>query len=605
MTLSKQFFLFVSILFLMVVSLNFMVNLNNFKHNLATESQVQTQETANALGLMLSPYMGNEMDIMLGAMIEGIFDRGYYQEIKLVNGAGKPLVMVRHDVDVTDVPHWFAALFAMPSVTASSQVNAAWNPAATVFVTTQPNHNVLKLFTWVKQALYDAIALLCIAMLVLFLLMRFVLRPFFSNNPLALSLYRQSNANGNVKVNIAFLKKRSQRDELTGLKRKSCFEKDMQQLHADNEAAFVMMIKVDGLAGLVTEQGGDGTDAFLKSFAEKLQWVIDNQVVGQITAYRLFGSEFVLLVQEMTREQVEQLAKALSDGFSALARDYQRFDIVHIGIAPFDALATTAGILAAANEAFEQAKLIGANGYYIRKNTLQAKNGAAWKALVFDIIDNNDYTVAFTGQVIDCKNATVLMEDAVTQAHAQGIAITPIGTFVAIAEKLSKIVELDRGITQKVIAYINHDAIEHAVAISLSSSTIKDPTFRRWLEKTIGQQPVAKQLVFSFSTYAVAKEMAVYKEFIEFVHALGAKVMLKRFEMQLLSLEIANALNVDYIRLPRTLSHDLVADHNKRNFVETMLGVATRLGIPMLAENVRSDQDYQFVQSLGLAGASR
>jgi hypothetical protein len=57
----------------------------------------------------------------------------------------------------------------------------------------------------------------------------------------------------------------------------------------------------------------------------------------------------------------------LSEAFTKVAKKYQKTDIVHIGVAQYDPLGTTSSILLAANEAYEQAQLIGPNSYYIRK----------------------------------------------------------------------------------------------------------------------------------------------------------------------------------------------------------------------------------------------
>ncbi|MEQ1636292.1 MAG: LapD/MoxY N-terminal periplasmic domain-containing protein [Methylococcales bacterium] len=634
MALSKQLFLFITALFLIIFSLNFMLSVKNIKSYLEVESQGHAQDTATSLGLSLSPYIANETDPMLETMLKAIFDMGYYQEIKLVNVDGKTLVAFTNKADIAAVPRWFTQRLPMSAATASSEISAGWNPAASVYVTVHPGNAYLKLFELVKSAFYYSLAIFCAAMLLLLLLLRFILLPLRKINQLALKIsngefatiqplpWTQEVRNvaqsmnsmsqkiagviNNSKVKLDILDKRLQRDDLTGLKKKSCFETDMKQLFMDNKPAFVLMIKVDSLVELVKEQDAETIDNFLKKFAEKLQQITQQNASGTMNLYRFFGSEFVLLVSDITVEKVEQLATALTYGFSELAKDYQRLDIAHIGITPFDPLGSTGAILAAANEAFEQAQLIGANRYFLRPtNEDQAKDSAAWKDLVFEIIDNHEYRVTFSSPVVDFKSAAILMEDAVTQAHDQGIEIMPIGKFVAIAERFSKIVDLDRGITQKVIAYINNHAIQHAIAISLSTRTVKNPAFRTWLESAIGEQPIAKQLIFSFSAYAVAKEIVVYKEFFEFVHELGAKVLLKRFETQFLSLEIAKTLRADYIRLPRDLSHDLVMGHSKRNFVETLLEVATLLDLPLLAENVRSDEDYQIVQGIGLMGASR
>jgi EAL domain-containing protein (putative c-di-GMP-specific phosphodiesterase class I) len=106
---------------------------------------------------------------------------------------------------------------------------------------------------------------------------------------------------------------------------------------------------------------------------------------------------------------------------------------------------------------------------------------------------------------------------------------------------------------------------------------------------------LAAQMIFSISSYAVAKEVDVYKEFIEFIHSLGAQVMIKRFETQSMSPEVAKELNPDYIRLARGLGNGVANEEGKQIFIEAMQGVGELLDISILAENVESDQDYEFI----------
>jgi EAL domain-containing protein (putative c-di-GMP-specific phosphodiesterase class I) len=103
----------------------------------------------------------------------------------------------------------------------------------------------------------------------------------------------------------------------------------------------------------------------------------------------------------------------------------------------------------------------------------------------------------------------------------------------------------------------------------------------------------------------VAKEVDVYLDFFEFIHSLGAKVMLKRFETQSMPLEMAKKLRPDYIRLARDLSNDLTQDESKKTFIETMQQAAELLDIVVLAENVQSDEDYAVIRAIGLYGGSR
>ncbi len=125
----------------------------------------------------------------------------------------------------------------------------------------------------------------------------------------------------------------------------------------------------------------------------------------------------MLLAQAMTAKQIEQLAKVLAAGFTELSTQLQRLDMTHIGIADVDPLDTPAGLLSAAQEAVEHAQLIGANRYYFREKGCPAKNTAAWKTLVFDIIDKREYSLTLRNPMVDFKSAAVLMEDAIARAY--------------------------------------------------------------------------------------------------------------------------------------------------------------------------------------------
>lgn len=633
MSLSKQLLILISVIFLIIFSVNFLLSVNKIKSYLEVESQVHAQDTATSLGLSLSPYIANENDPVLETMIKAIFDMGYYSEIKLVNVDNKPLVIAENKETFTDVPQWFIELLPMQLATAESEINSGWSIGGTVYVTINPGLAYLKLYQLAQSSLNYSLITFTGAVLLLILILRFMLLPLKAINELALAI-----ADGQFKTieklpwtlevkNVAIsmntmskkiegiissfntkldsLGKKLQLDDLTGLPKKSSFETDMKRLFMADVDAFVFIIKIDGLAGLVKEHGSDTIDQFLKRFAGLLKDVSAQYDPDLVTPYRFFGSEFAILARSLSREQAEQIAQSLSTLLAGLGEAYLRKDIAHIGIATFNPLGTTSDILAAANEAFEQAQLIGSNSYYFRIGSNHAKDIAEWKDLIFNIIDQKAYQISYISQIKHFDTDVVFMEETLTQAFNQQGKPIPIGTFVSIAEKFAKIVELDQGVTQRVVDHIRTQAISHAIAINLSTRTVKNADFRVWLAGEIKDSSIAAQLVFSISAYAVAKEVDVYLDFFEFIHSLGAKVMLKRFETQSMPLEMAKKLRPDYIRLARDLSNELTHDESKKTFIETMLQAAQLLDIVVLAENVQSDEDYAVIRAIGLYGGSR
>ena len=634
MSLSKQLLIIISILFLLIFSVNFAISVNNIRSYLQGESEIHAQDTATSLGLSLSPYLRDETDPVIKTMMNAIFDMGYYKEIKLVNVDGKPLVTLTNKMSFEEVPDWFVEFLPMQTATAESEVSSGWNIAGVIYVTINPGYAYLKLYEQAKSAFYYSLVAFVLSNILLFFVLHFILFSLKEIERMALNISNgqfdiidplpwttevrnvtaaMNNMSWKIKEIIKRLNTKLetigvklQQDDLTGLNKKSSNNTEMKHLYRVHTDAYIFMIKIDSLTSLVKEQGSDSIDSFLKDFAQNLKRVTSANGEGDTDIYRFFGSEFVILLKGVNVDKAEQLAKGLSASFAKLGEKYQKTDIAHIGVTPFNPVSTTEDILASANESYEQAQIIGANSYFINTQENKAKDIAEWKLLVFSAVGNRQYKVIYVGKVESFQTREVLMEDAFTQVYDDDGNLISTATFVSIAEKFTKIVDLDRGVIEQVIQHIKDRKIRYAIAISLSTRTIKNSDFRSWLENVIKQnQSIAHQLVFSFSAYAIAKEVLVFKEFIEFVHKLNAKVMIKRYENHSMSTGVAKELKPDYIRLARDIGHDIAHNESKKIFVATMQEVGALLDIAILAENVCSDQDFNVMNALDITGVSR
>ncbi|MCK5190054.1 MAG: diguanylate cyclase, partial [Methylococcales bacterium] len=411
MTLSKQLLILISVLFLMIFSLNFVLSVNNIRSYLEGESQIHAQDTATSLGLSLSPYMVEETDPIIETTMNAIFDMGYYQEIKLVNVENQPLVTLTNKKEFEGVPNWFVDTISMKTATAESEISSGWSISGVVYVSINPGYAYLKLYEQAKSSFYYSLAAFVLSITLLLIVLRITLSPLKKIDQMALTIAdgkfetieklpwttevrnvtasmnimcrKIEGAIKNLNTKLDSIGKKLQQDDLTGLNKKSSFETDMKKLFVVDVQAFIFMIKIDGLGDLVKELGNESIDQFLKDFAQVLKNISEQNGVGEISAYRFFGSEFVLLIKQVNLEQTEQVAKLLSSSFAEVGGKYQKPDITHIGVAPFNPIGSTEDMLLAANEAYEQARLIGANSYYIRTDEDQAKDIAEWKSLVF------------------------------------------------------------------------------------------------------------------------------------------------------------------------------------------------------------------------------
>lgn len=634
MSLSKQLLILIFALLVMITSMNFVLSVNNIKNYLEGESQNHAQDTATSLGLSLSPYMKDTNDSLIKTMASAIFDMGYYSQIRLTSASDQELVLLSNDKHVEGVPAWFIDYFPMKPSVAQSEISSGWTITGVVYVTVNNAYGYRKLYQQAKSSFYSSLLALLISTLLLVVVLRITLASLKRIDLLALDIaeghFRQIKRlpwtseirnvavsmnlmSAKLKITIDALRDKLAvmggtllRDDLTGLHKKSVLETDIMHLQIDESDVFILLIKVDGLSELVKDHGRDAIDCLLKAVSKLLESVQMSHPEVQAKPYRIYGGEFVLLIDKVELHELDRIANHLSKGLGEIGKNYAQSDLGHIGVTLVNPVSTLESNLQAANEAYEQARLIGANGYYLRTDTNVARDISAWKALVFSSIDHASYELTYCGQVHNFQSSQLMLEEAFTHVLDQDGQPVAIGPFVSIAEKFAKIIDFDKGVISKVLDEIARNSIPHRVVVNVSTRSIKNTEFQHWLQKLFRTNSLTStHLVFGFSAYAVAKDLNAYLDFIQTVHQFKGQVMIKRFETQSMSPDLTKQLKPDFIRLSREIGNGVSQSRQKYDFVQTIQQITTLMDIAVLAENVERDEDYEALRTIGIVGASR
>ena len=547
----------------------------------------------------------------------------------------KILVKVSRDVRFDYIPQWFINLIPMELEEKSSEISDGWQTSAIIYVSANPGDAYAKLYEQAKGAMIYAAVAFVISILILFVFVQYILKPLKNLEKLANNIavgkfgtIQQLPWTTEIKaVAIAFndmstkieaiinrlnntlenLSKKLSTDDLTGLCLKQNFETDMKKMFINKSTGYVFVIKIADLVTFAKSHTTSEVNDFIKKFAQ----ILKNSKLAQkpkTTAYRFFGSEFALIAKDFTYQDAIDFTNLLQKNFEELSLEFNKKEIVHIGGTPFNPIGTTPEILQSANQAYEKATLIGTNEFFITDTNELARDMESWRNLIFDIINNSKFDINYIG---NCKklNSTsdeIVMQEAFANIKDKDGNIIPIGTFVSIAEKYEKIVDFDKSVTEKVINYILINNLKHDISINLSLESINNTAFIAWLEKKIIEHKnIASQLVFSATAYAVAKDVDKFKFFADEMHKCGAKVIIKRFETKFIPLGNLKDFNLDYIRLARDYTCDINKDYSKQSFIESISELATLLNIKVFAENVKDDEDMEFLKKYNLYAVSR
>ncbi|MDO7597013.1 MAG: EAL domain-containing protein [Pseudomonadota bacterium] len=634
MSLSKQLLLLISLIFFIVFSVNFVLSMGNIKSYLEVESEIHVQDTATSLGLSISPYMSNEDDPIIRTMMNAIFDMGYYKEMSLVDVDGKALVTLTSAEEIAGVPSWLVSLMPMKVTTAVSEISSGWNISGTLSVTTNPGYGYLKLYQQGKTTLKFSFIIFLIAISLLALTLRFTLRPLraiekqandisagnftvIENLPWTLEVKNVAQSMNIMSLKIgsiiarlnsklASLSENLKRDPLTKLLNQATFYVNLKEILSMGQSGYAAIIKFDDLASIAKNHGNDAVNQLLIKFAQILDQV--QQSEPRSSTYRLYGSEFALLCPTLNKDEIIELADSLKVAIAELGQQYYIDDLVHIGIIRFERSSDFNKLSPAMIEAYEQARKIGHNAYFIQEESMSSMSELDWKATINNVIDNNMPEIMLTSDAYnyDGENPVKVMEEAFTLVKDSTGNSLAIGTFFSMAQEFGLEEELDKCIVNKIILLMEQTQQSVPVTINLSMTAVSSSSFCAWLQARIEITMLSPGLlVFSVTAYSAAKDLTAFANFSLFVKALGAKTLLKRYSSDIIAINLLKELHIDYIRLARNLTQDIQADSNKSDLLDIMHEVSSLLDINVIAEGVSQENDFEFVKKSGIYGIGR
>lgn len=633
MSLSKQLLILLTLIFLIVFSVNFVMSMDNIRSYLQGESEVHVQDTATSLGLSLSPHMADESDPILRTMMNAIFDTGYYKEMRLLDVDDNELIRLTNPDEVRGVPDWLMRFFPIETATAVSEISTGWNIAGTLHVTSNPGYGYLKLYEQFKTTLKFSLLILLGAILLLLIVLRMTLRPLkdisrqaddisagkftvIEDLPwtkevrsVAQSMNSMSNKIGktihHLNTRLDKLNDNLNRDPLTGLLNQQTFNVDIKQALSIGEFGHVIYIKFDDLSALSKLQGKQAVDELLQAFSTELQ----QSPFTNTRNYRWYGSEFAVMTNGTTLDDITLVAEQIQSLANQLGQRYQQPDLLHMGIVSFERSSEFDRLMPALVEAYEQARLIEANAFHIKENTLSSMSEMHWKNAIEQVIKDDSAAITFTNQAYhysDTDLPKLVMREAFTEVRDSKGQLLPIGTFFSMAEAFDLVEVLDKTLVTKVLKLIAEEVDPAPVTINLSLTSIASADFRQWLGKEVIQSGISPSLLaFSVTAYAAAKDLDTFSAFSLFVRQFGAHSLLKRYSSDVIPVNLLKDLNIDYIRLARDLTTDIRSNTNKPDLLDIIQEIARLLEVRVLAENVQDDDDFMWLQQAGLFGISR
>ena len=330
--------------------------------------------------------------------------------------------------------------------------------------------------------------------------------------------------------------------------------------------------------------------------------IIKNEIAtyGDSKVFRLNSADFASVIPNITLKEAENFAQNLTNKFNYYQQSSELDSVAYTGLVSFEQKKPLGEILAVIDTAISLAQTQQINAWYSQSDSSLHNSPSAsygnqnWRQEIESVLEAQRVNLVI--QPINTNKATGRMYGEVLARflNTDDTAL-PTASFIAMAEKLDKIVAVDRMIIDKTLSEIVAKNLHsQSFGINISARSIHDEHFLIWLERRLlRDQSIASNLVFEITELGLQQNIKNSKRFISMIHRVGARITVERFGVGLTSFKFFKELKPDFIKMDSSYTRDIDEDKNNQYFIR----VAHRLSINVLAENVETlDEKYALEQ---------
>ena len=399
-------------------------------------------------------------------------------------------------------------------------------------------------------------------------------------------------------------------DHLTKLDNRSRFVQFYEnQVIQDSPVKFgvLVMTRCSELQTINQIHGYKEGDNYISHVASLIKQAISVYPDGNL--FRLNSSDFACILPNVKLKEAENLTKELTALFNEYQLASDLDSVAYSGLVSFDNSKPLGELLALADTGVSIAQTQASNSWYSQTDTdILQKNSANygnqnWRQEIDSVIENQRVTLLLQPIKPSGRNSKVYGE-VLARFLNSNEDMLPTASFIAMAEKLDKIIAVDKLIIETTIKeIISKNMFDHSFGINLSPRSISDEHFMIWLERKLLREPkVAPRLIFEITEYGLQQNIKTSKRLIDMLHRVGSRVTVERFGVGLTSFKFFKDLTPDYIKMDSSYTRDIDDDKNNQYFLRLMVDLAHRLSINVLAESVESQEEKHTLEKLFIDG---
>ena len=389
-------------------------------------------------------------------------------------------------------------------------------------------------------------------------------------------------------------------DQLTGLmNRISCTNKLNEFLNENKELALVFM-DLDEFHLINDTFGHKEGDKVLQKVTECLS----NLEIEGMHLFREHDDQFVMLIENITRECVEEVAqtilKKISGHFVLEEEDVYLSASIGIVMAPEDGIDEKI-LFQRVDAALEKAKEKGKGYYHFYCSGLDCEREQRFiiENQLHRAIEKDEFFLYYQPQ-INIETGKIASMEALIRWENKELGLVSPNQFIPLAERTGFIIKLDEWVVHQVCKQI-HEWLNKGyevvpIAVNISARHFRSITLIEMITRALNKYNVPPHLLAIEVTEGALIHKDLSKRVLLQLKEQNLKIHLDDFGTGYSSLSYLKTYPIDTLKIDRSFMEGIYRDERDTNITAAIIHLAHTLGLNVIAEGVEKAEQIQFLK---------
>ncbi|MGF1698162.1 RNase E specificity factor CsrD [Vibrio lamellibrachiae] len=407
-----------------------------------------------------------------------------------------------------------------------------------------------------------------------------------------------------------FIRTQTFLDQLTGTANRVLFDSKLESvLHESGAYGSVILLRIDDWEDVKELNGKSVSDDFIVELAEALNSVI--QRYPDVLLSRYFSSDFAIFVPHQGSKEVTHLVNACMKQLEKLSppSPIDKDNWCHMGVTLFREGDRQGKIMDEAEVALKSAQLQQINTWtrFSKANIEKEDRGSVrWRTLFDQTLTQENLRVYAQSCYLqtDRNELQLIHQELFARIDDPEKGILKASRFNAALEQVGYQHKIDREMLRKTVAYVKQSPLSLCYSVNLHVQPFSDKNNFKWLRNELLQLTSQKrsQLGFEFAEGRLVKHLDYMRPVIRMLSGLGCKVIVGQAGRTIVSTHYLKDLNVDYLKLHRSLIKRIDQRDENQLFVRSIIGACSGGKTKVIAVGVESKPEHKTLIDLGVHG---